>query len=474
MIEEIDRILLETLFGEEGRYGISYPDDDESVFPDGTASVFCTNWAGYVLRVLGERCSLHGFSVDDNPGSAIAVSSGGHDFALVDGRWIVDGWVKNVECMADHSVFDLEDPAEAAEIAISGSHSSPSSPPSRRNRRPHANVRWRARTSGRHPRCFPEPHPQIRGLPSPDRWSIREGDFAEAGVDESPKNDERGSWAPDEAGRTVWQGLTVWTDTFGTTEVDYLLGRPNRFRGGRLPDGTPVREAETFNARDHEFWRRPSGHGTFIFGTIEILPDGVVFTDDPTLDERFRPSPFVDPSTELQRDMTKDLEFMIRIDDQAFADAVYASFNNRDWRRTDGERHSLSMRRSAAMVALLRQRGESYLDWYPYRGDCDPEVLADVEHIYARHGWTELTREEAVVDHTAAKLLLDEIETRPQGDPQPTPERWRRPDHDTAQDPFSRLHRAKETGRVGEAEYMRISERLLFEKPAEIDDDQHL
>lgn len=88
---------LHRLFENEGAYNGSDGDNEESVFPDGSAMVFCTNWANYVRRVMGSRATLHGFYHDENPDSKIAKDCGGHDFAVVDGRYVVDAWALNIE-----------------------------------------------------------------------------------------------------------------------------------------------------------------------------------------------------------------------------------------------------------------------------------------------------------------------------------------------------------------------------------------
>lgn len=101
---------LDAYFGNEDNYGIIAPSDELEghTFPDGTSWARCTNWANQVATVL--PCSIFGFHESDNPTSEIAQVAGGHDFALFADRYIIDGWVKNVECMSERGVFDLEDP----------------------------------------------------------------------------------------------------------------------------------------------------------------------------------------------------------------------------------------------------------------------------------------------------------------------------------------------------------------------------
>lgn len=92
-------------------------DGECTVFADGWAVFVCTNWARAVRRIEGpERCELFGFLSEEVPESEIARQCGGHDFAVVDGRYLVDGWAKEIDRCADVAVFDLDDAATAAEV----------------------------------------------------------------------------------------------------------------------------------------------------------------------------------------------------------------------------------------------------------------------------------------------------------------------------------------------------------------------
>lgn len=88
------------------------PDEECTVFPDGYAVAICTSWARYARRIEGaSRCELFGFLSDEVPESSIARACGGHDFAIVEGRYLVDGWLKDVEGSSPVAVFDLNDRA---------------------------------------------------------------------------------------------------------------------------------------------------------------------------------------------------------------------------------------------------------------------------------------------------------------------------------------------------------------------------
>ena len=120
-------------FGHEGNFNIRKGDHDEPLddndsdldspasFPSGGQWFICTDWACYVRRELGDRAKIYGFDISDKRRAGAAdddysrLDQGfdGHDFAVVDDRFIVDGWVKNIEGMHDKAVIDMKDPKNA-------------------------------------------------------------------------------------------------------------------------------------------------------------------------------------------------------------------------------------------------------------------------------------------------------------------------------------------------------------------------
>ncbi|AQH05833.1 hypothetical protein A9R05_43270 (plasmid) [Burkholderia sp. KK1] len=91
--------------------------DMYSVFPDDTSAVTCTNYAVQVARKLKGRTQIFGFANDDNPTSRVAreeIHPGGHDFALVDGRYLVDPWIRLVACEMQQICFDLQEATDAS------------------------------------------------------------------------------------------------------------------------------------------------------------------------------------------------------------------------------------------------------------------------------------------------------------------------------------------------------------------------
>lgn len=92
--------------------------DMVSLMPDGSSAVCCTNYARHILAVLspeGYRVELVGFANKDNPASLCAKEEyhpEGHDFAIVNERFLVDPWVRLVAAVEQQIVYDLDDPVD--------------------------------------------------------------------------------------------------------------------------------------------------------------------------------------------------------------------------------------------------------------------------------------------------------------------------------------------------------------------------
>jgi hypothetical protein len=85
--------------------------------PDGSSSVECTNYARHIKKTLAQRnVEIVGFFCSDNQDCTFTRMdlAEGHDFALVDGRFLVDPWMRLV-CGYDNvpMVYDLTNQAEA-------------------------------------------------------------------------------------------------------------------------------------------------------------------------------------------------------------------------------------------------------------------------------------------------------------------------------------------------------------------------
>lgn len=88
----------------------------ESRFPDDTSAICCTNYAAQILRAMPGRVKIFGFANENNPTSRVAreeLHPGGHDFAVVDDRYIVDPWLRLVRGEDGPIVLDMQDLDEA-------------------------------------------------------------------------------------------------------------------------------------------------------------------------------------------------------------------------------------------------------------------------------------------------------------------------------------------------------------------------
>lgn len=107
-------------------YTKQHPDFEENgdyrvLLPDGSSSVICTSYAQHIKTTLTSRnVEIVGFFCSENPDCAFSRMdlAEGHDFALVDGRYLVDPWLRLV-CGYDNlpMVYDLLDPKEANDAA---------------------------------------------------------------------------------------------------------------------------------------------------------------------------------------------------------------------------------------------------------------------------------------------------------------------------------------------------------------------
>lgn len=73
----------------------------------------CTNTAVYLAERLNG--DVFGYSTDDNPLAKMGKDEGGHDFALIDERWLVDFWAQDT--YEQPWLYDLQDPDEAEVVA---------------------------------------------------------------------------------------------------------------------------------------------------------------------------------------------------------------------------------------------------------------------------------------------------------------------------------------------------------------------
>lgn len=84
---------------------------EASILPNGRYAVVCTFSARLVAELRGGE--VYGYLSDDEA----FVGEGGHDFALIQNRYLVDWWNRYVMGDTEQAVFDLEDPKDAEIVA---------------------------------------------------------------------------------------------------------------------------------------------------------------------------------------------------------------------------------------------------------------------------------------------------------------------------------------------------------------------
>jgi hypothetical protein len=86
-----------------------------SVLPNNKSAALCTNCADEIHR-REPNSVVVGWPDGANPSAQVNDPAFGHDFAIVDARYIVDQWAKNTWRSSTWAVYDLQDAADIAEI----------------------------------------------------------------------------------------------------------------------------------------------------------------------------------------------------------------------------------------------------------------------------------------------------------------------------------------------------------------------
>jgi hypothetical protein len=281
-----------------------------------------------------------------------------------------------------------------------------------------------------------------------------------------PGDEPPGRWELDESlGLRTWRGPAAWSTRHGEAVIHWSLGRPNVVEGAMTPEG-PMR-IETASPVDRTTWRRRSAMlpGGFVHGEIEITNGGVAFTDLPP--RLSAPPPKAEPGgmPDLASDLASDGAFLQRLQDTLFARAVYATLYNGSFRNVDhARRWSISGRGAGAVIAEMREIGETYIDFY-----LDSWTLGRTAAAHlARMGWKRLDPADLDADHRAAMEDIARAEARQAG---PVPA-WASEftSHDRAT-PSGRTRMAASAGKLSRDEFDSILERLDFraEEQASID-----
>ena len=193
-----------------------------------------------------------------------------------------------------------------------------------------------------------------------------------------------GRFAPDQRinGGLAWQGPSGWRTRHGASVVVWSLGRPSEVQNALYPDRT---RGEVWNTLDHGIRRHGGGDRLWIYGRIEVQPNDVIFIDG---DQPVYQPPPQGEVPDLEADLARDPAFLAALKDDRFALAVLRVFENRSFYKGDDTRAWIcGLRSSAALVADLRDRGESYQDYYPGHASLAgtyPDDRPDIERSLGR------------------------------------------------------------------------------------------
>lgn len=133
--------LLTAFFDNEDNLGVTYDrEQGASFYPDGSSACHCTSGACQVKKLFPGQVEIFGWHENRSVGAAIDEWYGGHDFALLRGRWLIDVWMRHVivtnpgygeprpwrePLTRDYrlpeqarSVYDLENPDDARMVRI--------------------------------------------------------------------------------------------------------------------------------------------------------------------------------------------------------------------------------------------------------------------------------------------------------------------------------------------------------------------
>jgi len=111
VIDRLDR-LVEAAWERREAWEKEHPGEDRPHICEGVGVIGrCTDTSVWLADHLGGI--IHGYLHDDNPTAILGEPEGGHDFVIVDDRWLVDWWAKDT--YQERDLYDLENPSDRAE-----------------------------------------------------------------------------------------------------------------------------------------------------------------------------------------------------------------------------------------------------------------------------------------------------------------------------------------------------------------------
>ena len=168
----------------------------------------------------------------------------------------------------------------------------------------------------------------------------------------------------------------------GPATVEFLSGIPTRVTQCRFNDGTRGDMLKSEESDDSNIlFRRRMPDGSYKYGSIEMLPDDVVF-----IESDFRPGILIPEESEpsLHRDLLLSSRIKRLAESEEFARALYGALTNAIWGFGSFE-WSCSFRTAAGIVADLRERGEEYTDFYCAHDE--GIVYPEIEEEFLKLGW---------------------------------------------------------------------------------------
>lgn len=90
-----------------------YNDNKEEIESTGHPFTICTNIASWLKETLFTDAKVMGFDVESNPTAEIGQNCFGHDFLVIEGRYIIDFWYRFIEAKKDAPILlDMIDQKE--------------------------------------------------------------------------------------------------------------------------------------------------------------------------------------------------------------------------------------------------------------------------------------------------------------------------------------------------------------------------
>jgi hypothetical protein len=111
-LDELDSIV-EAMWKRQEAWEADHPNRYRPLVCDGIGLVGrCTDTSVWLAERL--KGVVHGYHHEDNPTAVLGETEGGHDFLLIDDRWLVDWWAKDT--YQERDLYDLKKLEDQAEV----------------------------------------------------------------------------------------------------------------------------------------------------------------------------------------------------------------------------------------------------------------------------------------------------------------------------------------------------------------------